>query len=135
MTKMNDNMRYELSDKCINELVEYAHEHGFNVGWEPFSNVAFDYVYGHIDNTEDYNFDDLLALAKKSGVFDTLKPYEFDKYITEPYEVLAMDKNGKIGIFYDGSYNFCGDGYHKISREDIPLNWFDNYQIFSEMDI
>lgn len=135
---MNDNERNELAEKIADELTEWACLHGYDVNDMPFIGTAFDYAYSDsISSTDDYNFLDALELAQDNGVFDNMRVREFDNEFPNPDEyVLAMNEsNGKIGIFYDGSYGFCGDGYKKISRPDVPLNWFDNYQIFNEWNI
>ena len=47
-----------------------------------------------------------------------------------------MSDNGEIGIFYDNIYNmFYKKRYHEISRDEVPLDWFRRYDIFTEADL
>ena len=135
---MTDTERNELAEKIADELTDWAVLHGYDVNDEPFIGTAFDYAYADaMDNVDDYDFLDALDLAQDNGVFDRLNVREFDNEFPNPNEyVLAMnDNDGKLGIFYDDSFGWCGASYRKINRNEVPLNWFDNYRIFNEWDI
>lgn len=47
---------------------------------------------------------------------------------------IAMSDDGDIGIFYDNMFMYYKGQYHEISRDDVPLDWFRRYDIFTEAD-
>ena len=46
-----------------------------------------------------------------------------------------MSDDGDIGIFYDDMYMLYKGQYREISRDEVPLDWFRRYTIFTEADL
>lgn len=92
-----------------------------------------------MDKPEDYDFAELLQKTQDSGVFEKIPIRSFDEKFPPDRKqdyVIAMSDNGEIGIFYDNIYNmFYKKQYHEISRDEVPLDWFRRYDIFTEADL
>ena len=134
---MTEDQRNELAEQIISELVEYAQQNGYSVSEfsNPFIGTAFDIAY-EIENPEEYNINLAIEKAHQNGCFESMNVRKFETEFPNPSEyILARNENGCIGIFFDNSFGWCGNGYKKISRNEVPLNWFCNYRIFDEQDI
>lgn len=75
--------------------------------------------------------------AQDDGVFKTLRVRDFNKEcpIDGPKCVIGLSDSGKVGIFYDGSYAHCGEGYREIKRDEVPLDWFRRYAVYTRLDV
>lgn len=131
----------EIIDKAIDELVEWSQLHGYDPKGSGFSSefldTAADYVFGSMEKPEDYDFSDVLQKAKDDGVFETLRIRDFNKecLIDGPKCTIGLSDSGKVGIFYDGSFGHCGEGYREIGRDEVPLNWFTDYAVYTSWDV
>lgn len=90
-----------------------------------------------MEKPEDYDFAEVLQKAQDDGVFDGIRTRSFDKEcpIDGPKCTIGISDSGKVGIFYDGSYAHCGEGYSEIDRDEVPLNWFTNYAVYASWDV
>lgn len=86
---------------------------------------------------EDYDFVEVLQKAQDDGVFETLRIRDFSREcpIDGPKCTIGISDSGKVGIFYDGSYGHCGEGYREIGRDEVPLNWFTDYAVYTSWDV
>lgn len=134
---MTEIQRNELAEQIISELVKHAQQNGYSVNEtnNPFLGTAFDIAY-EIENPNEYNLNIAIEKARQNGCFESMKIRKFETEFPNPNEyIIARNENSRIGIFFDDSFGWCGEGYKKISRNEVPLNWFCNYQIFCEQDI
>lgn len=128
-------------DNAIEELLEWARLHGYDPKENGciFLGPVIEYVTESMDKPEDYDFAELLQKTQDSGVFGKIPIRSFDEKFPPDRQqdyVIAMSDNGEIGIFYDNIYNmFYKKQYHEISRDEVPLDWFRRYDIFTEADL
>lgn len=126
-------------DDAIEELLEWARLHGYdpNENGCVFLNPVIEYVSDFLDKPEDYDFAELLRKTQDSGVFDKIPIRSFDeKFPPGRHDyIIAMSDDGDIGIFYDDMFMFYKGQYHEISRDEVPLDWFRRYTIFTEADL
>lgn len=127
----------DIIDKAIEELVEWSQLHGYDPKGPEFIGPAAAYVFDSMEKPEDYDFAELLQKARDSGVFDGVRTRSFDKEcpIDGPKCTIGISDNGKVGIFYEGSYAHCGEGYREIDRDEVPLNWFMDYTVYRRWDV
>ena len=131
----------DIIDKAIDELVEWSRLHGYDPKGSGFSSEfigsAAAYVFDSMKKPEDYDFADVLQKAKDDGVFEKIRTRDFDREcpIDGSKCTIGLSDNGKVGIFYDGSYAHCGKGYREIDRDEVPLNWFMNYAVYTSWDV
>lgn len=127
----------DIIDKAIEELVEWSRLHGYDPKGPEFIGSAVSYVFDSMEKPEDYDFAEVLQKAQDDGVFETIRTHNFDREcpINGPKCVIGLSDNGKVGIFYDGSYAHCGEGYREIGRDEVPLNWFTNYVVYTSWDV
>lgn len=127
----------DIIDKAIEELVEWSRLHGYDPKGPEFIGSAASYVFDSMEKPEDYDFAEVLQKAQDDGVFETIRTHNFDREcpINGPKCVIGLSDNGKVGIFYDGSYAHCGEGYREIGRDEVPLNWFTNYVVYTSWDV
>lgn len=126
-------------DKALTDLVGWARHHGYDPhsnGCE-FLDTVIDYVADSMDEPEDYDFTKVLYKAQDDGVFEKLRTRDFDKEFPpdEQNYIITMSDSGRIGIFFDDSYPYYEDKWRKIDRDEVPLDWFRRYTIFTEADI
>lgn len=130
----------DIIDKAIDKLVEWSRLHGYAPKGSGFSSefigLAAAYVFDSMKKPEDYDFAEVLQKAKDDGVFETIRFRSFDREcpIDGPKCTIGISDSGKIGIFYEGSYAHCGEGYREISRNEVPLNWFMDYTVYRRWD-
>ena len=127
-------------DNAIEELLEWARLHGYdpNENGCVFLDPVIEYVTESMEKPEDYDFAELLRKTQNSGVFEKIPTRSFDdKFPPDRQQdyVIAMSDDGKIGIFYDDMFMFYKGQYHEISRDEVPLDWFRRYTIFTEADL
>ena len=48
---------------------------------------------------------------------------------------IAKAGSGRIGIFFNDSYQYYEDKWRKIDRDEVPLDWFTDYIAFTDWDI
>lgn len=127
-------------DNAIEELIEWARIHGYdpNENGCVFLDPVIDYVTDSMDKPEDYDFTEVLQKAQDSGVFEKIPTRSFDKEFPPNKQqdyIIAMSDDGDIGIFYDGMFEFHKRQYHEISRDEVPLDWYRHYTVFTDWDI
>lgn len=127
----------DIIDKAIEELVEWSRLHGYDPKGPEFIGPAAAYVFDSMEKPEDYDFTEVLQEAQDDGVFDTIRFRSFDREcpIDGPKCTIGIFDSGKIGIFYDGSFGHCGEGYREIGRDEIPLDWFRRYAVYTSWDV
>lgn len=131
----------DIIDKAIGELVEWSRLHGYDPKGSGFSSEfigpATAYVFDSMKKPEDYDFAEVLQKAQDDGVFKTIRVRNFDREcpIDGPKCTIGISDSGKIGIFYDGSYAHFGEGYREIDRDEVPLNWFMDYAVYTSWDV
>lgn len=127
----------DIIDKAIDELIKWSHLHGYDPKGSEFIGPAASYVFDSMEKPEDYNFAEVLQKAQDDGVFDGIRTRSFDKEcpIDGPKCTIGISDSGKIGIFYDGSYAHCGEGYREIDRDEVPLDWFRRYAVYTSWDV
>ena len=129
----------KIIDKALTELVGWARRHGSDPhgNGSEFIDTVIDYMTDSMDEPDDYDFIKVLYKAQDDGVFEKLRTRDFDKEFPpdEQNYVIAMSDYGRIGLFYGDSYMYYDDKWRKIDRDEIPIDWFTNYIIFTESDI
>lgn len=127
----------DIIDKAIDELVEWSRLHGYDPKGSEFIGSAAAYVFDSMKKPEDYDFAEVLQKAQDDGVFKTIRVRNFDREcpIDGPKCTIGISDSGKIGIFYDGSYAHFGEGYREIDRDEVPLNWFMDYAVYTSWDV
>lgn len=127
----------DIIDKAIEELVEWSRLHGYDPKGPEFIGSAASYVFDSMKKPEDYDFVEVLQKAQDDGVFETLRIRDFSREcpIDGPKCTIGISDSGKVGIFYDGSYGHCGEGYREIGRDEVPLNWFTDYAVYTSWDV
>lgn len=125
----------KLADDIVDELTDWSELHGYDIDRNEFLDVALDIAYT-IDNPDEFDFLDALHRCQNDGIFSDRYLREFEsEYPNQSEYVLAQNGDGRIGIFFDDTFGLCGRGYKQIRHEDVPLNWFKNYQVFDYWDI
>lgn len=127
-------------DNAIEELLEWARLNGYdpNENGCVFLSPVIEYVTESMEKPEDYDFAELLQKAQDSGVFEKIPTRSFDEKFPPDRQqdyTIAMSDDGDIGIFYDDMFMFYKGQYHEISRDEVPLDWFRRYTIFTEADL
>lgn len=127
-------------DNAIEELLEWARLHGYDPKENGcvFLSPVIEYVTEPMEKPEDYDFTELLQKAQDSGVFEKIPTRSFDEKFPPDRQqdyVIAMSDDGDIGIFYDDMYMLYKGQYHEIGRNEVPLDWFRRYTIFTETDL
>lgn len=129
----------KIIDKATTDLVMWSRRHGYDPHSEglEFLDTVIDYVADSMYEPEDYDFDELLQKAKDDGVFEKLHIRSFDEEFPpdEQNYTIAMSGDGRIGIFFDDSYQYYEDKWRKIDRDEVPLGWFTDYVAFTDWDI
>lgn len=127
----------DIIDKAIEELVEWSQLHGYDPKGPEFIGSAAAYVFDSMEKPEDYDFAEILQKAQDDGVFDDIRTRSFDKEcpIDGPKCTIGISDSGKVGIFYDSSYAHCGEGYREIKRDEVPLDWFRRYAVYTSWDV
>lgn len=135
---MTETERNTMTEQIISELVNWAQEQGYYPVSEtsnPFAITAFDIAY-EIENPKEHNLATAIERCKEEGCFKNLKIRKFETEFPNPAEyIIAMNENGTLGIFFENSFGWCGNGYKRINQNQIPKNWFANYEIFNEWSI
>ena len=129
----------KIIDKAITDLVGWSRRHGYDPhgnGLE-FLDTVIDYMTDSMDEPDDYDFAEVLQKAKDDGVFEKIHIRNFDEEFPpdEQNYVIAMSSDGRIGIFFDDSYQYYADKWRKIDRDEVPLDWFTDYVAFTDWDI
>lgn len=129
----------KIIDKAITDLVGWSRRHGYDPhgnGCE-FLDTVIEYVTDSMDEPDDYDFTKVLYKAQDDGVFEKLRPRNFDEEFPPDKQdyVIAMSDSGRIGIFFDDSYPYYEDKWRKIDRDEVPLDWFTDYIAFTNWDI
>lgn len=90
-----------------------------------------------MEKPENYDFTEVLQKAQDDGVFDTIRFRSFDREcpIDGPKCTIGISDSGKVGIFYDNSFVHCGEGYREIGRDNVPLDWFRRYAVYTSWDV
>lgn len=126
-------------DKALTDLVGWARRHGYDPHSDgrEFLSPVIDYVTDSMEKPEDYDFAEVLQKVKDDGVFDELQTRDFDREYPpkEQDYIIAMSGYGRIGLFYGDSYPYYEDKWRKIDRDEVPLDWFVDYAIFTDWDI
>ena len=127
----------DIIDKAIEELDDDTRLHGYDPKGPEFIGPASGYVFDSMEKPEDYDFAEVLQKAQDDGVFETIRVRSFGKEcpINGPKCVIGLSDSGKVGIFYDGSYAHCGEGYREIKRDEVPLDWFRSYAVYTSWDV
>lgn len=132
-------------DNAIEELLEWSWIHGYdpngngcvNGNGYVFLNPVIEYVTESMEKPDDYDFAEVLQKAQDSGVFEKIPARSFNKeFPPDKHDyVIAMSDDGNIGIFYDDMFMFYDGQYHEISRDEVPLDWFRHYTVFTDWDV
>ena len=126
-------------DKALADLVGWARRHGYDPhsNGSEFLDTVIDYVTDSMDEPDDYDFTKVLYKAQDDGVFEKIPTRSFDEEFPpdEQNYVIAMSDYGRIGIFFDDSYQYYEDKWRKIDRDEVPLDWFTDYVAFTDWDI
>lgn len=126
-------------DKALTDLVGWARRHGYDPHSDgrEFLSPVIDYIAESMDEPEDYDFAEVLHKAQDDGVFDKLQTRDFNKEFPpkEQDYIIAKAGSGRIGLFYGNSYPYYEEKWRQIDRDEVPLDWFVDYAIFTDWDI
>lgn len=126
-------------DKALNDLVGWSRRHGYDPHSDgrEFLSPVIEYIAESMEKPEDYNFDEVLNKTQDDGVFDKLQTRDFNREFppNEQDYIIAKAGSGRIGLFYGDSYPYYEDKWRKIDRDEVPLDWFIDYVIFTDWDI